>query len=43
MEVDASEQAGWVDLQMVSINQNPGTSLHVRVTGHFVCGRGFTP
>jgi hypothetical protein len=43
MEVDASEQAGWVDLQMVSINQSPGTSLHVRVTGHFVCGRGFTP
>lgn len=43
MEVEAGEQAGWVDLQMVSVNQNPGTSIHVRVTGHFVCGPTFTP
>ena len=43
MEVDAGEQAGWLDSQMVTVNQKTGTSLHLRVTGHFVCGAAFTP
>jgi hypothetical protein len=43
MEVDASEHAGWLDSQMVTVNQKGGPALHLRVTGHFVCGPAFTP
>jgi hypothetical protein len=42
MAVDAGLGTGWIDLQMVSLNQ-AGESLQLRVSGRFVCGPAFTP
>jgi hypothetical protein len=42
MAVDAGAGTGWIDAQMVSVNQT-GEPLQLRVSGRFVCGPAFTP
>jgi hypothetical protein len=42
MAVDAGEASGWIDVQMVAVNQ-AGEQLQMRVSGRFVCGLAFTP
>ena len=41
MAVDASEQSGWFDLQLVAINGKVGTQTKLRVSGKFLCGEPF--